>query len=108
MHTHALSRDTTGQAGVKQVHRLDSGSSEEQTTDQENRSSVIETSADLMSAKMNTGFLNLEEPVLLVTDRRIRNLMAQSNTEKMVLENTIKDLNKQAERHRKRVSILNF
>ena len=35
-----------------------------------------------------------------MTDRRIRNLMAQSTTEKLVLENTLKDLHKQAERHR--------
>ena len=61
------------------------------------RSSVTEPAADSMSAN---GLLDLEEPVLLVTDRSIRNLMAQSTTEKLVLENTLKDLHKQAERHR--------
>ena len=61
------------------------------------RSSVTEPAADFMSAN---GLLDLEEPVLLVTDKRIRNLMAQSTTEKLVLENTLKDLHKQAERHR--------
>ena len=84
-------RDETGQgqAGAGQ-HRLESTSSEEQTTEHE-RSSVTEPAADLMSAN---GLLNLEEPVLLVTDKRIRNLMAQSTTEKMVSENTLKDSNK--------------
>ena len=98
MRTRALSRDETGQAGAV-LHRIESESAEEQTTDQD-RSSVTDPSADFMSAKLNNSFLNLEEPVLLVTDRRIRNLMAQSTTEKLVLENTLKDLNKQAERHR--------
>ena len=83
MGTRAM-RDETGQAGAVQ-HRLESTSSEEQTTEHE-RSSVTEPAADLMSAN---GLLDLEEPVLLVTDKRIRNLMAQSTTEKMVLENTL-------------------
>ena len=58
---------------------------------------MTEPAADPMSANE---LLDLEEPVLEVTDKRIRNLMAQSTTEKMILENTLKDLNKQAERHR--------
>ena len=85
-----------GQDGATQ-HRLESSSSEGQTTDQE-RSSMTEPTADSMSA--NGGLLDLEEPVLVITDKRIRNLMAQSTTEKMVLENTLKDLDKQAERHK--------
>ena len=39
------------------------------------------------------------EPVLTITDNRIRTLLAQTNMEKMMLDNSIKDLNKQVERH---------
>ena len=100
MRTRALSRVTAGQTGDALIHRLDSGSSGGQTTDSEERSSLSETSADQLSAKLNTSFLNQDEPVLMITDKRIRNLMAQTNTEKMVLENTIRDLTKQADQHR--------
>ena len=94
MRTRGMRGETgQGQDGA----RLESSSSEDQTTDQE-RSSVTDPAADSMSA--NGGMLDLEEPVLVITDKRIRNLMAQSTTEKMVLENTLKDLDKQAQRHR--------
>ena len=63
-------------------------------TDSEERSSVNqdtgERSADL-SAQQATGFLNMDEPVLTVTDKRIRTLMAQTTTEKMRLDNAIRD-----------------
>ena len=94
MRTRGMRGETgQGQDGA----RLESSTSEDMTTDQE-RSSVTDPAADSMSA--NGGMLDLEEPVLVITDKRIRNLMAQSTTEKMVLENTLKDLDKQAQRHR--------
>ena len=99
-------RGETGQS--KDGARLESSSSEDMITDQE-RSSVTDPAADSMSA--NGGLLDLEEPVLVITDKRIRNLMAQSTTEKMVLENTLKDLDKQhrdTERSKTRVRMLNF
>ena len=58
-------RGETGQGqDVATQHRLESSSSEGQTTDQE-RSSVTEPAADSMSA--NGGLLDLEEPVLVIT-----------------------------------------
>ena len=39
------------------------------------------------------------DPVLTITDKRIWTLLAQTNMEKMMLDNTIRDLNKQTERH---------
>ena len=91
-------RGETGQGQDGAIQQsLGNSSSEGQTTDQE-RSSVTEPAADSVSAN---GLLDLEEPVLLVTDKRIRNLMAQITTEKMVLENTLKDLkNKQRDTDR--------
>ena len=41
----------------------------------------------------------MEEPVLTITDRRIKTLVAQTNMEKMRLDTAIKDLDKQASRH---------
>ena len=79
MRTRGMRGETgPGQDGA----RLESSSSEG-TTDQE-RSSVTEPAADSMSA--NGGLLDLEEPVLTITDKRIRSLMAQSTTEKMLLD----------------------
>ena len=39
------------------------------------------------------------EPVLSASDRRIKNLLAQTSIEKMMLDNHIKDMTKMAERH---------
>ena len=60
-----------------------------------------EGSADLHSAAQSeAGFLlDMEEPVLTVTDRRIRKLVAETNMEKMRFDTAIKDLDKQATRH---------
>ena len=73
---------------------LDGATSGETDRDSEERSSVNqdtgERSADL-SAQQATGFLNMDEPVLTVTDKRIRTLMAQTTTEKMRLDNAIRD-----------------
>ena len=77
--------------------RLDSSSSES-TTDQERSSLIGPETADTLSA--NSAMLDLEEPVLTIADKRIRSLLAQSTTQKMLLDNTLKDLAKQAERHK--------
>ena len=91
-------RGMNGEAGPGQAGARLESSSSESATDQE-RSSLIEPeTADSLSA--NSGMLDLEEPVLTIADKRIRNLMAQSTTEKMLLDNTLKDLTRQAERHR--------
>ena len=86
-----------GEAASRAGDRLQSSSSEG-PTDQERSSLMEPETADLLSA--NNGILDLEEPVLSVGDKRIRSLMAQSTTEKMLLDNTLKDLTKQAQRHR--------
>ena len=70
--------------------------------DLEERSSVNpesgERSAEL-SVQQTTSFLNMDEPVLTVNDKRIRTLMAQTTTEKMRLDNAIRELTVQAQRH---------
>ena len=60
-----------------------------------------EGSADIQSAAQSeAGFLlDMEEPVLTVSDRRIRKLVAETNMEKMRFDTVIKDLDKQATRH---------
>ena len=77
-------RGMRGEAGPGQAGARLESSSSESATDQE-RSSLIEPeTADSLSA--NSGMLDLEEPVLSIGDKRIRSLMAQSTTEKMLLE----------------------
>ena len=78
------------------------GATSETERNLEERSSVNpesgERSAEL-SAQQTTSFLNMEEPVLTVNDKRIRTLMAQTTTEKMRLDNAIRELTVQAQRH---------
>ena len=86
------------QPGDESLDGATSGAGE----DREERSSVNpesgERSAEL-SAQQTTSFLNMEEPVLTVNDKRIRTLMAQTTTEKMRLDNAIRELTVQAQRH---------
>ena len=42
---------------------------------------------------------NIVEPVISASDRRIKNLLAQTTIEKMMLDNHIKEMIKMAERH---------
>ena len=97
-HPRMRTRGMRGEAGLgPDGARLDSSSSES-TTDQERSSLIGPETADTLSA--NSAMLDLEEPVLTIADKRIRSLLAQSTTQKMLLDNTLKDLAKQAERHK--------
>ena len=89
-------RGVRGEAGPSQPGDRLQSSSSEGGTDQERSSLVEAESADSLSANM----IDLEEPVLSIGDKRIRSLMAQCTTEKMLIDNTLKDLSKQAQRHR--------
>ena len=90
-------RSARGTAGpARPGDRLQSSSSSEGGTDQE-RSSLLETESAVQSAaQMSANMLDLEEPVLSISDKRIRSLIAQCTTEKMLVDNTLKDLSKQA------------
>ena len=54
-----------------------------------------------MSANLGMNNLYLDsDPVTKISGRRIKSLLAQTNTQKLMLDNHIKDLIKQAARHR--------
>ena len=61
MRTRAQGRVTHTHAGDGQ---LEGGTSGEISTDQQERSSLNQEAADIMSAQTETGFLNMEEPVI--------------------------------------------
>ena len=100
MRTRAQNRVTTAQPGVELIHITDGGNSGGADTEVQEKSSLSNTvTADNLSAQADTGSQNMYKPVLTITDNRIRTLLAQTNMEKMMLDNSIKDLNKQVERH---------
>ena len=89
---HMRTRSARGTAVPAQPgDRTQSSSSSEGGTDTE-RSSLLESeSAVQLSANMP----DLEEPVLSIGDKRIRSLIAQCTTEKMLVDNTLKDMSTQ-------------
>ena len=79
----------------------DTSASGELNTYHEERSSVNQQSADILSAHSGTNNLCLDsEPVISITDRRIKNLLAQTKMQKLMLDNHIKDLVRQDNRHK--------
>ena len=81
-------RSARGEAGPAQPgDRLQSSSSSEGGTDTE-RSSLLEAET---AVQLSANMIDLEEPVLSIGDKRIRSLIAQCTTEKMLIDNTLKE-----------------
>ena len=79
-----VEQDGAGSGGTE------SSNASERSSSQESQVSVVEIAADVQPE---------DEPVLTVSDRRIRTLVAQTNMEKMRLDTAVKDLDIQATRH---------
>ena len=96
MRTRAQGRTSHNQPGAEQTRATDGGSSGDIYIEHE-KSSL--NTADYPT-QADRGFPNVEEPVTAITDQRIKTLLAKTDMEKMMLDNSRKDLNKQAERHK--------
>ena len=79
-----VEQDGAGSGGTE------SSNASERSSSQESQISVVDIAADVQTE---------DEPVLTVSDRRIRALVAQTNMEKMRLDTAVKDLDIQATRH---------
>ena len=97
MRTRAQGRTSHNQPGAEQTRATDGGSSGDIHIEPQEKSSL--NTADYPT-QADRGFPNIEEPVTTITDQRIKTLLAKTNMEKMMLDNSLKDLNKQAERHK--------
>ena len=62
---------------------------------------MTKPSADILSANACIKNLSLDsEPVISINDRRIKNLITQTDMQKLMLDNHIKDLVMQVNRHK--------
>ena len=83
MRTRSQGLSTVTQPGSGQIRDASGGTVSNHNEERSSLQVAAERSADLQSAaKSETGFLlDMDEPVLTVTDRRIRKLVAETNME---------------------------
>ena len=102
MRTRSLTRQAVDQGGGVMV--TDTSTPGDINSEHEERSSVTTNHTQPSAVSISATNLNIDsEPVLSASDKRIKHLLAQTCMQKFMLDNHIKDLEKQASRHKEYV-----
>ena len=86
--------------GVSDSSAPGGGGTEQPQSDNGERSSVMAPTPSQTQSELSATVPDIAEPVTTAADRRIRNLLAQTSTGKIMLDTHLSEMTRMAERHK--------